>query len=321
MLYANNSSGFLMNSSQDLLSSQEDDGIESSVETGFLSGLDNLPLCSLGLILVSILFLFYLYTELKFQYRSSFFKKCAKEVVDAPNALSPDYEGKLVYLVGKLELHRPCYLSDPLLPFVETTTSVVLKRSVEMLLWHYRRAFNAEMKWSARPLKSVMDAHKNPQWDPRLENTTIEGEYEVQIFPFHIDKEIIKMIPATGITRTLSLNPGLESGNCSLKDYQVYSDSLYYYLSKRNVAEYVPGIGDYRIKYSSLELGSYATVFGEYSQGSVKKYKNTLLFADIGIVSMDKIIFSILRDESFKQKMVRFFLVAGGIAGIILGTT
>ena len=83
----------------------------------------------------------------------------------------------------------------------------------------------------------------------------------------------------------------------------------------------MPGIGDYRIKYSSLELGSYATVFGEYSQGSVKKYKNTLLFADIGIVSMDKIIFSILRDESFKQKMVRFFLVAGGIAGIILGTT
>ena len=321
MFQTNNPSEFLVQSPQELISLQEDNSIESSVGTGFLLGLNNLPLCSLGLILVSLLLISYLFTELKFQYRSYFFNKCAKEVIDAPNALSPDYEGKLIYLVGKLELHRPCYLSDPLLPFVETTTSVVLKRSVEMLQWHHGHAFKTELKWSAGPLKSVMDTHRNPSWDSRLENRTIEGEYEVQIFPFHIDKEIIKMIPVTGITRTLSLNPGLESGNCSLQDYQVYSDSLYYYLSKRKVAEYVPEIGDYRIKYSSLELGSYATIFGEYSHGSIKKYKNTLLFADTGIVSMDKIICSILRDESFKQKIIRFFLAAGGIAGIILATT
>lgn len=299
---------------------QSDSGIESSVESGFLSDTPNLPIYSIGLILASIFFLAYLYTELKFQYRCYFFNKCNREVEDAPNALSSDSEGKLIYLVGKLQVHGPCFLSDPLLPFVESTSSIMMKRSVEMMQWQSGKSKKKVLKWVKYQVKNQGNK-ENPIWDPRLENKTFEQEYDIQIFPYKISKDTAKMIPITGVVRNSNVNTSRESDCCILKGYQIYSDCLYYYLSKRRETNFLPQAGDYRIKYFSLELGSYATVLGEYSQGSIKKYRNKLLFAESGIVSMDKIMYKIQRQEAFRQKIMRFLFAAGIVSGIILAST
>ena len=109
----------------------------------------------------------------------------------------------------------------------------------------------------------------------------------------------------------------LEIENC-YKGFSLYTDSFYYYLVQKKVRNYEPQVGDYRIQYSYLELGTFVTILGEYKKGKIGKYKKMVLFADVGLVSVDKIIGNYCNRETLQQNIVRTFGVLGVFVGVIV---
>ena len=109
--------------------------IDTSVSTSYLSEIGHISLFGSGFLIVLATLFLYLYLEIRYLYRRFFYKTCLNEVIDAPQSLDSAYEGKLVFLVGKLLVDHPYYLTDPVLPLFETAGSLLLQRHVEMLQW------------------------------------------------------------------------------------------------------------------------------------------------------------------------------------------
>jgi hypothetical protein len=138
-----------------------DESTSASTQVSNFAQSEDLPLFSIGITLTSIAILFGLILELTYQYRKFFFKRCHSDAVDAPNVLSQSYEGKLVYLVGKLQLSCQCFISDPVLPFFEFAEAIRVKRYVEMLQWE-KHGKSFEPGWFPGPLKTSCKEYKNP---------------------------------------------------------------------------------------------------------------------------------------------------------------
>ena len=291
--------------------------IKTSISADFLTELQNVSLLSIGSIIASVIFLICIYLELHFQYNRYFYRKCLREVVDAPQCEDASCEGKLVFLVGKLQFAHPYYLSDPVLPFFEITGSILLKRHVEMLQWSCTGKKSYEKKWSTIPVYNKNTKEFiNPTWDPSLCNEILSEELDVYINSFKLCNEAIKLVSLNRSMKTVA--PFEIEG--SIKGYQVRVDSTYYYLTKNSCQEYEPSIGDYRIKYFYLELGTFVTVLGEYKQGKIERYKNKLLFADAGFVSINTIFERYQNDSDYRQNMVRALGLLGVIVGVIIAS-
>lgn len=267
-----------------------------------------------------LLFLIWVYYEIRFQLLQRFYKNCLNEVIDAPPNLNPSYEGKLIFLVGKIQLPSPFYLSDPVLPFFEMTGSVFLKRHVEMLQWCKNKRNDFEKRWSAKPIKTSEKQYENPIWYEQLRDDIFLDESDVNVIPFKLCKEAVKMLPVSRSLNTVStfLTEQIEG-------YKVTADSSYYYLrkfdGKSGIESTDPEVGDYRIRYYVSEVGTYVTILGEYRDGMIEKYKGKLLFVDAGFVSVNTIFERYTSEASFKQNQIRALGVLGLVVGVILAAS
>ena len=142
-------------------------------------------------------------------------------------------------------------------------------------------------------------------------------EPDVYVSEFKLSKEALNLLPINGSMRVVE---PLEI-ECKVRGYKVRTDSVYYYLTKSEENNYEPQVGDYRIRYNYLELGTVVTILGEYKKATIGKYKNRVLFADAGFSSVNK-IFEIYRErDKFKQYLVRSLGLLGLIIGVIVSTT
>jgi hypothetical protein len=241
-------------------------------------------------------------------------------VIDAPPNLNPLYEGKLVFLVGKIHVSSPYYLSDPLMPFFDITRSVLLKRHVEMLQWHKNNENIYEKKWCAKPISNYNKQYTNPIWCEKLKDDIFLDDSDVNVLPFKLCKEAVKMLPVSGSIETV-----LTNSNEQVEGYKVSADLSYYYLRQKNNYNNTGGleleVGDYRLRYYFLEVGTYVTVLGEYKNGVIEKYKNKLLFVDAGFVSINTVFERYISEARNRQDEIRALGIVWLVVGVILAAS
>jgi len=284
--------------------------VSSSVDTGVFSIINTSTWGSLCLLMTLLALVFILYTELRYCYRKYFYKKCLNDVVDGPMYPDPAYEGKLVFIVGKLHTKTPVYLSDPDFPFFEATGVYLLRRQVEMLQWRNGEKNSLENVWSGSTIKLNNSQAQNPTWDINLKSQNLCENVEFFVSNLRLSVEARKILQKNENFKPVP--------PCSIKERTVNrfisADGLYYYILKEETGLQV---GDYRIRYFCLELGSFVTVLGEYKNGRIEKYNNKLIVVENGVVTVELIFARLLEEELFRQNLFRVFgalsLVIGGI--------
>lgn len=133
-----------------------------------------------------------------------------------------------------------------------------------------------------------------------------------------MSREILKKIPIKEKLRLVHPTPTYESMN----KYTIYFDDTYYYLTFQETFEgdYLPVIGDYRIKYSVLHIGTAVSILGSQDGDSLSRYENKLLTVESGIISADKLLERKLSNRRTKQYIVRIFSILLMLIGFILVT-
>lgn len=284
--------------------------VSSSVDTSVFSIINTSTWGLLCLIMTLLAFVFILYTELRYLYRKYFYKKCLNEVVDGPMCPDPAYEGKLVFLVGKLHTKTPVYLFDPNFPFFEVTGVFLLRRQVEMLQWNNGKKNSLEKVWSGSAIKLKNRQIQNPTWDFGFKSQNLCENVEVFVSNLRLCGEARKILQKNENFKAIT--------PCQIKektmDRFISADGLYYYILKDEVGLQV---GDYRVRYFYLELGNFVTVLGEYKNGRIEKFNNQLIVVENGVVTVELIFARLLEEELFKQNLFRVFgalsLMIGGI--------
>ncbi|OMJ96354.1 hypothetical protein SteCoe_97 [Stentor coeruleus] len=275
-----------------------------------------LAFCGFSLIITFI----WIYYEIKYKLQKRFYNSCLNEVIDAPPNLNPLYEGKLVFLVGKIHSSSPNYLSDPLMPFFDITNSVLLKRHVEMLQWYKNNENIYEKKWCAKPIINYNKQYANPLWCEKFKDDILIDNSDVNVLPFKLCREAVKMLPVSGSIKSVLIN-----SNEQVEGYKVSADPSYYYLSQKDTYNNTENlefeIGDYRIRYYALEVGTNVTVLGEYKNGVIEKYKNKLLFVDAGFLSINTIFERYISEARCKQDQIRAAGIVWLVVGVILAAS
>ena len=277
---------------------ENDPNVSSSVDTELVLDLYSNIWAIICLVVSSILLLVFVYTELRFRYRKYFYNKCLNEVVDAPSEFDPNYNGKLVFLVGKVMQKSPVYFYDPAFPYFEITGVSLVKRQVEMLQWHRNSNKFYEKVWSSAPIIKNPEVYRNPCW--RYQSETLTDDIELSVSQIIMSKDCVLALQEKG-----NLKPMLPyEVHEKLGDSHVCSDEIFYYL-KQNKENWQ--VGDYRFRYFYLELGNYVTVLGEYCNGRIGKFRGSLVFAEYGVVSAESMIESKKNEDAFNQNVVRAF--------------
>lgn len=287
--------------------------ISSSVDTGVFSIINTSMWGIFCLILSLILILFVISTELRYCYQKHFYKKCLNEVVDGPSCPDPAYEGKLVFLVGKLHTKAPVYLHDPDFQFFEVTGVLLLRRQVEMLQWSKVENKFLDRVWSESSIKLKNNQVQNPNWDPNFKSRTLDHSFEVFVSNIKLCSEGAKILQKNREFKPIC--------PCQIKertlDKFISSDGLYYYVRNEEIGLEV---GDFRIRYYYLELGNYVTVLGEYKNGKIEKYNGKLLVVENGVITVEVIFSRLLEEESFRQNLFRVLGALSIMIGGILAT-
>ena len=301
----------------------------TEVDVPYVDPSQKAPVCfSIGTGIILVGFCFWLYHEVQYQRLLKLLRKCMWEVKEAPSYLDPQYEGELVYVTGRLQVGQPVYLTDPVLPIVTVSEAILLKRRVEMFQWK-EIAFKAEGKlryeykqqWSG----SYLDSHrfgdksyKNPKWNNNLQNATFQCQPEAYLQNYRMTRQIMKKIP---MRERLRVVPPC-STDCKVQNYSVYIDDTYYYLTTRENPQttYTPMVGDYRIKYSYLGVGTNVSILGEQRADTLVKYKEKLLVVESGMLSADKLLDRKIGNKRFRQYIIRIVGVMFALIGFILMT-
>ncbi|OMJ89031.1 hypothetical protein SteCoe_8850 [Stentor coeruleus] len=300
------------------LAEQNSTTTDSQLDISEITGTKFILLACCGFSL--IITLISIYYEIKYQLERKFYKSCLNEVIDAPPNLNPLYEGKLIFLVGKIHLSSPCYLSDPLMPFFDITKWILLKRNVEMLQWYKNNKNIYEKKWCEKPIFNYNKQYANPIWCEKFKDEIFLDDSDVNVLPFKLCREAVKMLPVGGSKEAVLMN-----NNEQADGYKVSADPSYYYLSQKDTYNNNGGleldVGDYRVKYYFLEVGTYVTVLGEYKNGVIEKYKNKLLFVDSGFVSINTIFERYISEARYKQNQIRAVGIIWFFVGIIMAAS
>lgn len=287
--------------------------ISSSVDTGVFSIINTSMWGIFCLILSLLLSLLIIFTEIRYCYRKHFYKKCLNEVVDGPTCPDPAYEGKLVFVVGKLHTKAPVYLHDPDFQFFEVTGVLLLRRQVEMLQWAKGENKSLERIWSGSSIKIKNDRVQNPYWDPNFKSRTLEQKFEVFVSNIRLCSEGSKILQKDREFKPIC--------PCQIKertlDKFISSDGLYYYVRNEEIGLEV---GDFRIRYYYLELGNYITVLGEYKNGTIEKFNGKLLVVENGVITVELIFTRLLEEESFRQNLFRVLGALSLMIGGVLAT-
>lgn len=136
--------------------------------------------------------------------------------------------------------------------------------------------------------------------------------------PYKLSKELLKKIPMN--ERLKLVKP---SYFCSeIEGFSVYIDESHYYLTKRsNPAEvYTPKVGDYRIKYLYLAVGTNVSMMGAQLSTALEKYKGKLLICESGLLSASKLLSQKKNSKSFRQYIVRVLSLISILIGYVLVT-
>ncbi|CAG9312243.1 unnamed protein product [Blepharisma stoltei] len=268
------------------------------------------------------------YFEWNYQITQKFLNKCLNVVIDAPPIIDSGNNGKLIFVAGNLQVGIPFYLQDPFLPIVTVSEALLLKRQVEMYQWQEEtikdglKAIDYKHVWARSQINSSHfksnEAHHNPDWDPKLQNATFSCQPEAFIGPYRMSREILKKIPIREKLRLVHPTPIYDS----LNKYIIYYDDTYYYLTTQEAVEgeYKPGIGDYRIKYSVLHIGTAVSILGAQDGDTLTRYEGKLLTVESGIISADKLLERKLSNRRTKQYIIRIFSTLLLLIGFILAT-
>jgi len=265
-----------------------------------------------------------LYYEVRYLVYKRFLKKCKREAREASSYLDPDLEGKLVYVTGRLQVSPPVYLTDPTLPVVTVSQAFLLKRTVQMYLWKETLG-NENSKseyfpgWSSYHIDSGRfqnPVYCNPSWDQTLQNAVFKIQPQTYLQSYKLTKEVMKKIPIKQKLKKLrpSENPGPVDGFC------VYIDNEYFYLSNKKKTPYTPEVGDYRIKYSYLDLDTSVSILGEQRGNTLKKYRGKLLEVARGNLTLSALIENKLSAKRFRQYIVRIGALISSVIGFIVMT-
>jgi len=249
-------------------------------------------------------------------------------VIDAPPIIDSGNNGKLIFVAGNLQVGMPFYLQDPFLPIVTVSEALLLKRQVEMYQWQEEtikdglKAIDYKQVWARSQINSSHfnsnEDHHNPDWDPKLQNATFSCQPEAFIGPYRMSREILKKIPIREKLRLVHPTPIYDS----LNKYFIYYDETYYYLTIQDAleGEYKPEIGDYRIKYSVLHIGTAVSILGAQDGDTLSRYEGKLLTVESGIISADKLLERKLSNRRTKQYIIRIFSTLLLLIGFILAT-
>jgi hypothetical protein len=290
---------------------ENDPNVSSSVDTELILDFYSNVWALIILIIAGVMLLAFVYTELRFRYRQYFYNKCLNEVIDAPAELNQNYNGKLVFLVGKLTQNSPVYFYDPVFPYFEITGVGLVKRQVEMYQFRRDSSKNYEKTWNSSPIKNSQEAFKNPSW--RFKSETLTEEIDLSVSHIKLSKECFGILQEKGCLKPMYPHEICET----VGSFHIHSDDVYYYLTQeKNELQ----VGDYRFRYFYLELGNYVTILGEYFNGNVRKFKGSLIFAENGVVSVESIFERMKERNRFSQNVVRVLTVVALLVSFLAAT-
>lgn len=278
-----------------------------------------------SLLIISLSLLIFI--EWKYHTAVGFFKSMLWTVKESTSDLRKSNEGQLMYVTGQLQTITPVYLTDPHLPIVAVSDALLLKRNVQMFQWVETKSSQfGQVLYKAEWLNASVNSakfklpfeHYNPKWSEQLKKSTFYFEHDIYLPPYRLTKEIMKKIP---IRQSLRVVPP-HANNVKIPGYSVYVDQKYYYLTSNTKKEftYNPAIGDYRISYTYIPVGTYVSIMGQQETDTLKRFKGRILIVESGLLSAQNMIDAKRRSLSVKQYILRALLLILIMISIILVT-
>jgi hypothetical protein len=266
-------------------------------------------------------------TEWKYQRAVGFIESMLWSVKESTSDLRKGNEGQLMYVTGQLQTMTPVYLTDPTLPIVAVSDALLLKRNVEMFQWVETKAARfGSVVYKAEWLPASVNSakfkqpfeHFNPQWSEQLKKATFYFEHDIYLAPYRLTKEIMKKIP---IRQPLKVVPP-HINNVKVPGFSLYVDQKYYYLTAQTKKDmlYSPSVGDYRISYTYLPVGTYVSIMGQQEGDTLKRYKERTLIVESGLLSAKNMLDAKKSSLAVKQYILRALMLTLLMISIILVT-
>lgn len=265
--------------------------------------------------------------EWKYQKAVGFIESMLWSVKESTSDLRKCNEGQLMYVTGQLQTMTPVYLTDPHLPIVAVSDALLLKRNVQMYQWQEIKSSNVgqvvyKAEWLSASVNSAKFKqpfeHLNPEWSQQFKKATFYFEQDIYLSPYRLTKEIMKKIP---IRQTLKLVPP-HVNNVKIPGYSIYVDQKYYYLTSNTKKEftYNPVVGDYRISYNYISVGTYVSIIGQQDADTLKRYKGRVLIVESGLLSAQNMLDAKRSSLAVKQYILRALMLILLMISIILIT-